>query len=105
MRPLAVSSLTRSPNYPDVPTIAESAGLAGFDAKHYTSMLIKAGTPQDILNKLSENVVKTLQVPAIREKLSQSGDVPTGTLAEAAELYAKEYERWPRVVKEANIKL
>ena len=75
---LGGSGLKRTPSFPDVPTIAES-GLPGFDMLHYTSMLVRSGTPPDILNKLSENVVKAMQAPAVREKLAQNGDVALGT--------------------------
>ena len=71
---------------------------------HYTSMLVRSGTPPDILDKLSENIVKAMQAPDVREKLVQNGDIPLGTLAEASELYAKEYQRWPGVVQKAGIK-
>jgi tripartite-type tricarboxylate transporter receptor subunit TctC len=103
MLALGGSGLKRTPSFPDVPTIAES-GLPGFDMLHYTSMLVRSGTPPDILARLSENVVKAIQAPAVREKLAQNGDVALGTLAEASELYAKEYQRWPSVVQKAGIK-
>lgn len=100
---LGGSGTKRAPSFPEVPTIAES-GLPGFEMLHYTSMLVRSGTPPDILNKLSENVVKAMQAPAVREKLAQNGDVALGTLTEASELYAKEYQRWPSVVQKAGIK-
>jgi tripartite-type tricarboxylate transporter receptor subunit TctC len=103
MTALAGTGQKRAPSFPDVPTLAES-GLPNFDMLHYTSMLVRAGTPQDIVSKLSQNVVKAMQAPDVREKLLQNGDVALGTLAEAGDLYAKEYARWPAVVKKAGIK-
>jgi len=100
---LGASSLKRTPGLPDVPTLAES-GLAGFEVTHYTSVLVKAGTPQDIIAKLSENIVRAIQTPEVRDKVAQNGDVPLGTLAEATALYANEYQRWSRAVKSADIK-
>lgn len=100
---LGASSLKRTPGLADIPTIAES-GLPGFEVTHYTSILVKAGTLPDIIAKLSENIVRAIQTPEVREKIAQNGDVPLGTLAEATELYAKEYQRWSRAVKAANVK-
>jgi tripartite-type tricarboxylate transporter receptor subunit TctC len=93
----------RTPALAHLPTIAES-GVPGFELIHYTAMLIKAGTPPDIVAKLSENLVKALQAPEVREKISQNGDVPAGTMAEAADLFKRSYDQIGRVVKAANIK-
>ena len=100
---LGASSLKRTAGLADIPTIAES-GLPGFEVTHYTSVLVKAGTPPDIVAKLSEHIVRAIQVPDVKERIAQNGDVPLGTLAEATDLYGKEYERWSRAVKAANIK-
>ena len=100
---LGSSGKKRTPSFPDVPTIAES-GLPNFDTLHYTSMLVRTGTPQDIVNKLSENIQKAMKAPEVRDKLMQNGDIAQGTLAEAGELYAKEYKTWPGVVHKAGIK-
>ena len=100
---LGSSGKKRTPSFPDVPTIAES-GLPSFDTLHYTSMLVRTGTPQDIVNKLSENIQKAMKAPEVRDKLMQNGDIAAGTLAEAADLYAKEYKTWPGVVQKAGIK-
>jgi tripartite-type tricarboxylate transporter receptor subunit TctC len=100
---LGGSGLKRAPSFPEVPTIAES-GLPGFEMLHYTSMLVRSGTPPDILAKLSENVVKAMQAPDVREKFVENGEIALGTLTEASELYAKEYKRWPSVVQKAGIK-
>ena len=100
---LGSSGPKRTPSFPEVPTIAES-GLPTFDTIHYTSMLIRAGTPQDIVNKLSENIQKAIKAPEVRDKLAQNGEVAQGTLTEAAALYDNEYKMWPAVVKKAGIK-
>jgi tripartite-type tricarboxylate transporter receptor subunit TctC len=100
---LASTSLTRTPSLADYPTLAETVA-PGFEVIHYTSLLVKAGTPRDIIEKLSENLVRALQAPEVREKIVQNGDVPAGTLAEATALYAKEYPRWGSAVRAANVK-
>jgi len=100
---LASTSLTRTPTLVDYPTLAGTIA-PGFEVIHYTSLLVKAGTPRDIIEKLSENLVRALQAPEVREKIMQNGDVPAGTLAEATALYAKEYPRWGAAVRAANVK-
>ena len=100
---LGASSLKRTPGLPDLPTIAET-DLPGFEVTHYTSVLVRSGTPPDIVAKLSDNIVRAIQAPDVRDKVAQNGDVPQGTRAEAADLYAREYERWARAVKVANVK-
>jgi tripartite-type tricarboxylate transporter receptor subunit TctC len=100
---LGASALKRTPGLANIPTLAES-GLPGFEITHYTAVLVKAGTPQDIINKLSENIVRAIQTPEVRERIAQNGDVPLGTLAEATALFADEYTRWAKAVKAADIK-
>ena len=100
---LGSTSATRTPGLADIPTLSETVA-PGFEVIHYTAMLVKAGTPRDIVDKLSENIVRALQAPEVREKIAQNGDVPQGTQAEAADLFAREYPRWSRAVKAANIK-
>src|SRR5262245_3631937 len=100
---LGGSGQKRVQSFPDLPTIAES-GLPNFEMLHYTSLLVRSGTPPDILNKLSQNVVKAMQAPDVREKFMQNGEIALGTLTEASDLYAKEYKTWPGVVQKAGIK-
>jgi len=100
---LGSTSAKRTPGLSDMPTLAE-AGVANFELIHYTALLVRSGTPQDIVNKLSENLVRALQAPEVREKIAQNGDVPAGTLAEAKDLFTRSYPLWGSVVKTANIK-
>ena len=93
----------RTPSLAHLPTIAES-GVPGFELIHYTALLVKTGTPPDIVAKLSEHLVRALQAPEVRDRLAPNGDVPAGTMAEAAELFAKSYPQLGRVVRAANIK-
>ncbi len=100
---LGTSSLTRSPGLPDVPTLNES-GLPGFELTSYASVMIKSGTSPAIITKLSDAIMRTIRMPEVRETIAQNGDVPSGTLAEATELHAKEHQRWSRAVKAMNVK-
>ena len=100
---LGSTSAKRTPGLSDMPTLAE-AGVSNFELIHYTALLVRSGTPPDIVNKLSENLVRALQAPEVREKIAQNGDVPAGTLAEASDLFTRSYPLWGSVVKTANIK-
>ena len=100
---LGSTSLTRTPGLAELPTLSETVA-PGLEVIHYTAILVKAGTPREIIDKLSENIVRALATPAVREKIAQNGDVPKGTVAEATDLFAREYPRWSRAVKAAKIK-
>ena len=77
IRALAVTSLTRSPLLPDVPTVAES-GVAGFENSGWFGLLVPAGTPQAIVNKIHADTVKVLERREMKERLSVQGMAPVG---------------------------
>jgi tripartite-type tricarboxylate transporter receptor subunit TctC len=102
-RALAVSSAKRNHNLPDVPTIAES-GIPGFEVNSWYGLVAPAKVPTPILDKLNADVVKTLNLPDIREKFAQqSVDVRPTTRAEFAEWIRNEIAKWTKVTKAANI--
>ena len=78
LKALAVTSRQRSAALPDVPTIEEAAGLKGFDATSWFGLLAPAGTPPDIVNRIQQEVAKSLNTPAIKEKLLAQGAIPSG---------------------------
>ncbi len=83
LRPLAVSSGTRSQILPEVPTIAESVPAPGYSVIAWTCLLAPAGTPKDVVNKLSEEINRVLRDPAtIRDRLTPLGIEPVGTTPE-----------------------
>ena len=100
---LASTSLKRTPGLADVPTLAES-GVADFESLAWFGFMARAGTPPDVLAKLSEHLQRALKSPEVNQKIAQSGDVPAGTVQEFADLLAREHVRWERTVKSANIK-
>src|SRR5438132_12089827 len=79
LKALAVTSRQRSAALPDVPTIEEAAGLKGFDATSWFGLLAPAGTPMDIVNRIQQEVAKSLGTPAIKEKLLSQGAIPSGS--------------------------
>jgi tripartite-type tricarboxylate transporter receptor subunit TctC len=105
LRGIAVTSLKRSANAPDIPTVAES-GLKGFEAGTWYALAAPAGVPREIVARLNRAVLEIVQLPDIREKLLAQGAEPlTSTPEEAREFVRNEVARWARVVKAAGIRL
>jgi tripartite-type tricarboxylate transporter receptor subunit TctC len=106
LKALAVTSLQRSSALPDVPTIEEATGLKGFDATSWFGLLAPAGTPMDIVNRIQQEVAKSLNTPAIKEKLQAQGAIPSGnTPAQFAKLIEAEHKKWAQVVKVSGAKV
>lgn len=104
MRPLAVTTSKRSPDLPNVPTMAES-GIAGFDAPAWWAILAPAKTPPEILKRMNEEVNRALKNAEIAKKLDAQGiDVVGGSPAIARSFIEKQIEIWGKVVREQGIK-
>ncbi len=102
LRVLAVGSPRRSPNYPDVPTIAES-GLPGFEAGAWQGLAAPAGTPPDVVKRLNETLVKVMQMPDVRERLLGAGLEPVGGSPEDfAQFIKSEIAKWSKVAKDVG---
>jgi tripartite-type tricarboxylate transporter receptor subunit TctC len=102
LRPIAVSSATRSPVAPDVPTMAE-AGLTGFDAESWLGLAAPRGTPDDVIMILNKAANQALQTPAVRDRLLAMGTRPVGgTPQEFTKFVENQVSLWKRVVG-ANI--
>jgi tripartite-type tricarboxylate transporter receptor subunit TctC len=78
VRLIGVTTPRRMPQYPDVPTVSES-GLPGFEFNSWFTIMAPAGTPRDIVNRLSAETQKALTDPEVREKLNALGLTPRGT--------------------------
>ena len=105
VRALAVTSTTRMPLLPDVPTLMES-GVANYNADQWIGLFTPRGTPANITEKLSQEVNKILTQDAFRQALAKSGintAVP-GSPIEFDKFYKQDIVKWTRVVKAANIK-
>ncbi|RZL64315.1 MAG: tripartite tricarboxylate transporter substrate binding protein [Variovorax sp.] len=108
LKPLAVTSAKRSPALPDVPTVEEAGGpaLKGYEASSWFGLLAPTGTPPDIVNRIQQEVAKSLGTPAMQEKLLAQGAIPSGnTPAEFTQLIAREHVKWARVVKASGAKV
>jgi tripartite-type tricarboxylate transporter receptor subunit TctC len=104
LRPLGVTSATRSAVLPDVPTIAE-AGVPGYDTAVWWGMLGPAGLPGDLTAKISRDCTEALHAPAVKERLAKLGANVAGTSpADFAKLIRADYEKWGPIIKAAGIK-
>jgi tripartite-type tricarboxylate transporter receptor subunit TctC len=105
---LAVTSASRSQALPDVPTVEEAGGpsLKGFEASSWFGLLARAGTPPDIVNRIQQEVAKSLNTPVIKEKMLAQGAIPSGnTPAQFAQLIDRELKKWQPVVKASGAKV
>ena len=91
---------------PGLPTVAAEAGLPSVDIAVWLGIVAPAGTPPDIVAKLQQDVVRTLNLADVREKLYSVGlDTATSSSAEFAAFIKTEAERWSKIIKQANIRL
>jgi tripartite-type tricarboxylate transporter receptor subunit TctC len=104
VRALGVTSPERSGLAPDIPTIHES-GLTGFELQQFYSVVAPAGTPAEIVQRLHQEIVQRYPTPDVKQRLAGEGvEVRTTTPAETAKLYAEQYAKWTRVIRQAGIK-
>jgi tripartite-type tricarboxylate transporter receptor subunit TctC len=102
LRPLAVTTAKRSPELPDVPTIAE-AGVPGYEATSWFGMFAPAATPAPVVAKLNAALVKVLADPEVKKKLAEQGAEPYSEKPEQfAEFIRKETAKWSKVVKDSG---
>jgi len=101
---IAIAAPKRSPQLPDVPTVAES-GLAGFDVTSWYGLVARAGTPREIVEKIHHDAVEALSSEDVRSKLAGLGLEPLGNSpAEFERMIAAESRKWGDIVRRAGIK-
>jgi tripartite-type tricarboxylate transporter receptor subunit TctC len=105
VRPLAVTGLTRHPQYKDLPTLDES-GFKGFDAQQWYGVVGPAGIPAPIVKQLNESLAVILKAPDLREKLSVEAIEPIVMSPEQFTAFIKtDIARWTKLAKERKIEL
>jgi len=103
--PLATTGTTRSPVYPNLPTVAE-AGLPGYSVDLWLGVYTTAGLPPDVLAKLNTGINKALQDDQLKAAFAKFGLTPRGTtLPEGVAFTKSEYEKWKKVVDDGHITL
>ncbi len=104
VRLLAVSTKAKLPQYPDVPTVAES-GLPGFQFESWFTMMVPAGTPKPIIDRLHAEIVKALQDPGVIAQLKAQSLTPRGsTPEELATATRAQLSRYATAMAAAGIK-
>ncbi len=104
LRALGVTSATRVPGAPDIPTIAE-AGVPGYESAQWYGLVAPTGTPRDIILRVNKEAVAILRTPEIMERLANDGSqVVAGTPEEFGAFMRAETEKWAKVAKAAGIK-
>ena len=104
LRPLGVTTMKRTPALPDVPAIAE-AGVPGYESTQWFGILVPAGTPRPIVERLNQEIVRAIRAPEMRDKLNSEGlEVVGSTPAEFAAHIKLETEKWAKVIKTMGIK-
>jgi tripartite-type tricarboxylate transporter receptor subunit TctC len=104
LRALGVTAASRSPELPNVPTIAE-AGVPGYEAAGWNALLAPRATPRDVVLTVNAAVIESLSAPRVRQILASSGADAAGGPPEAlARFLESEVAKWGKVVRSAGIK-
>jgi tripartite-type tricarboxylate transporter receptor subunit TctC len=104
LRPLAVTTATRSPELPDVPTVAET--IPGYEASAFFGLVAPKGTPPEVVDVINKQVNAALKDPGMLKKLSDLGGIPIpGSPADFGKLLADETTKWEKVVRAANLSI
>ena len=105
LKPLAVTTAQRSAELPNVPTLAE-AGVPGFEMSTWYGLYVTAGTPRAVVERLQAETAKILKLPDVQAKLRGLGGEPGNVSPEQfAAINKAEYERFGKLIKDANIKI
>jgi tripartite-type tricarboxylate transporter receptor subunit TctC len=98
LRALAMTGADRSPAFPDIPTVAQS-GYPGFEASQWYGVLAPAGTPEPILTRLNQEVVKAVKSTEVRNALLSEGSEPIGSTREVFGQFLKsEIGQWAKAI-------
>ena len=104
VRPLAITSAARNPNYADVPTLAES-GVKGYEVHEWNGIFVPAGTPPETVQRLNTALREVLESTAVKARIYALGArVVASPTADFQQFLAREGERWGATVKAAGIR-
>jgi tripartite-type tricarboxylate transporter receptor subunit TctC len=106
LRLLAVTHSNRMPSAPDVPTLQEDPGIAGFESVAWIGLFAPKGTPAEAIQVLNRLVANALQDPEVVTVLATGGfTAAASTPAQLAEAVKREYEQWGAVIRKHNIRV
>lgn len=105
LKAVAVTHSQRIPQLPNVPTMREALGLTTMDIGAWQGLLVPAGTPKDVTQKLSNALERTLKAPEVKSRLVELGSIVLGgTDKEYADYMQTEAARWAKIVHETGAK-
>ena len=104
-RAIAITSAERSPAFPEIPTVVEATGMKEFVVTFWQGMVVLAGTPKAIVDKLEKAIAKVAAEADMIERFKPQGvEIRASTQAEFKDYMGREEVRWVRLIKERNIK-
>ncbi len=105
LRPLAVTTLKRSPGAPEIPTVAESLNLPDYEVDSWYAMFAPAKTPPAIIARMQKEIARVVQLPDVRQKLlDQGGDPVAGSPEDLDRVVKAELKKWADVIQQAKIR-
>ena len=104
LRALAVTTPTRLESVPELPTVAE-AGVKGFEVVSWNGVVVPAGTPKPVVDRLNKSITEALHAPEVRQRLNSQGlQIVAGTPQQFDQFIRDEIAKWGKVVRAAGIK-
>jgi tripartite-type tricarboxylate transporter receptor subunit TctC len=101
LKPIAIMSAKRSPIAPEIPTVGET--LPGFQVDSVFGAVVPAGTPREVVHKISADMNKVLASPEVKQRMAEIGLTPLGDTPEQFDAYIRsEIPKWAKVVKESG---
>lgn len=106
LRPLAVTTLKRSPGAPEIPTVAEALGLRDYEVDSWIAMFAPAKTPPPVVARMQKEIARVVQIPEVRQKLIEQTADPVASSPEELDRVVKtELRKWAEVIRSAKIKI
>jgi tripartite-type tricarboxylate transporter receptor subunit TctC len=106
LRPLAMTTLKRSPGAPEIPTVAEALNLPDYEVDSWYAMFAPARTPAAVIARMHKEIERVVRVPEVRQKLIEQGGDPVAGPPEQLERVVKaELKKWAEVIQQAKIKV
>ena len=104
LRPLAVTTLKRSPGAPEVPTVAEALGLPDYEVDSWIAMFAPAKTAPSVIARMQKEIARVVQLPDVRQKLIEQTAAPVASSPEELDRVVKaELKKWAEVIRSARI--
>jgi tripartite-type tricarboxylate transporter receptor subunit TctC len=105
LRPLAMTTLKRSPGAPEIPTVAEALNIPDYEVDSWYALFAPAKTSPAVISRMQKEIARVVQLPDVRQKLlEQGGDPVAGSPEELERVVKAELRKWADVIQQAKIK-